>query len=413
MMGARDAAWRQSPSRRKALASLAGVLAGSPLLPATLRAQLDPRSLAEHRRAPSLSEMVTAFDFEPIAFANLPQQLYDFTAHGDGSEFTLRRNRQAFEWFEVVPAGPSIDPGTVDLSMTLLGTPMAYPILVAPTAAQVPLHPDGEIGMHAGATAAADTPMIVSHNTSIPIEKVAAGATGPLWFQFYPTQNLESGRPILDRAHAAGCAAIVVTVDQQASYYERTQRNRHLGGTERGPGRGGGPPAAAAQAITGAARYGLSTRRLWYSWAHLAELRKMIPIPLVVKGILTAEDARLSVEHGMDAIVVSNHGGRSMDYGPSTLEVLPEIVAAVAGRMPIIIDSGFRRGTDVLTALAIGADAVLLGRATRWGLAAFGAPGAQRVLEIVQRELVEAAAAAGAATRGDCKHRLRVTRRPG
>jgi 4-hydroxymandelate oxidase len=231
MMGARDAAWRQSPSRRKALASLAGVLAGSPLLPATLRAQLDPRSLAEHRRAPSLSEMVTAFDFEPIAFANLPQQLYDFTAHGDGSEFTLRRNRQAFEWFEVVPAGPSIDPGTVDLSMTLLGTPMAYPILVAPTAAQVPLHPDGEIGMHAGATAAADTPMIVSHNTSIPIEKVAAGATGPLWFQFYPTQNLESGRPILDRAHAAGCAAIVVTVDQQASYYERTQRNRHLGGT--------------------------------------------------------------------------------------------------------------------------------------------------------------------------------------
>ena len=124
----------------------------------------------------------------------------------------------------------------------------------------------------------------------------------------------------------------------------------------------------------------------------------MLKVPLLVKGILTAEDAEMCVEHGVDGIIVSNHGGRSMDYGPSTLEVLPEIVAAVNRRVPILTDSGYRRGTDILKALALGADAVLLGRATRWALGAFGAPGAQRLLEMMQQELVAAAAAAGRKT---------------
>jgi isopentenyl diphosphate isomerase/L-lactate dehydrogenase-like FMN-dependent dehydrogenase len=142
----------------------------------------------------------------------------------------------------------------------------------------------------------------------------------------------------------------------------------------------------------------LSTGRLWYTWRYLDEVRRLIKVPLVVKGILTAEDATLCLEHGVDAIIVSNHGGRSMDYGPSTLEVLPEIVAAVNGRIPVITDSGYRRGGDILKALALGADAVLLGRATRWALGAFGPAGAQRLLEMIQRELVDAAALAGRAT---------------
>ena len=338
--------------------------------------------------------MVTAFDFEPVMFANIPLSIYDYTAHGDGSEFTLRRNRQAFDWVDLVP-GASIDPAQVDLSCEIFGMKLRFPIMVAPTATMVPLHPDGEIGMYRAATEASNTPMIVSHNTSTAIDRIAAGAKGPLWWQFYPSQSLDATREILDSALTAGCRAVVVTVDQQASYYERSAQDRNLGGRGAGRGRGGAPAPSSTAAATGPARYRLQPGRLWYTWQYLDEVRRMLKVPLLVKGILTAEDAVMCVEHGVDGIIVSNHGGRSMDYGPSTLEVLPEIVAAVNRRVPILTDSGYRRGTDILKALALGADAVLLGRATRWALGAFGAPGAQRLLEMMQRELVAAAAAAG------------------
>ena len=395
-MGPIESRWLHSRSRRKALAALAGLAAGSPLVRSGAAAQLDPRPLKEHRRLPGLDEMTTAFDFEPVMFANIPLSVYDYTAHGDGSEFTLRRNRQAFDWVDLVP-GAAADPGQVDLSCEILGIKMQFPIMVAPTATMVPLHPDGEIGMYRAATEASNTPMIVSHNTSTAVDRIAAGAKGPLWWQFYPSQSLEATKEILDSALTAGCRAVVVTVDQQASYYERSAQDRNLGGRGAGRGRGGAaaPPAAAA---AGPARYRLQPGRLWYTWRYLDEVRRMLKVPLLVKGILTAEDAVMCVEHGVDGIIVSNHGGRSMDYGPSTLEVLPEIVAAVNRRVPILTDSGYRRGTDILKALALGADAVLLGRTTRWALGAFGAPGAQRLLEMMQQELVAAAAAAGRKT---------------
>jgi 4-hydroxymandelate oxidase len=385
--------WRQSVSRRKAITRLAAALAGSPLFQPVLSAQIDPRPLTEHKRLPGLDEMMGSFDFEPVFFANVPLVTYDYTAHGDGSEFTVRRNRQAFDWVDLVP-GTRVDPKIVDLSTEVLGTRLKYPIMVAPSAVQVPLHPDGESGMHRGATAASNTPMILSQVTSTPVDKVAAAATGSLWAQFYPQQDRAAGRRILEEVQAAGCTGIVVTVDQQASYYERTEQDRNLGGGPRRAGRG----QAAPQATTGPALYRVSTGRLWYTWQYFDEVRKIVKVPLLVKGILTAEDAMLCLEHGVDGIIVSNHGGRSMDYGPSTLEVLPEIVAAVGGRVPVITDSGYRRGTDILKALALGADAVLLGRTPRWALGAFGAAGVQRLLEIMQRELVDAAAAAGRAT---------------
>ena len=387
--------WRHSRSRRRALASLAGLVAGTPLVAGA--AQQDPRPLKDHKRTPGLDEMFSSFDFEPVMFANLPMSIYDYTAHGDGSEFTLRRNREAFEWVELVP-GRAIDRARVDLSCELLGLKMKYPIMVAPTASMVPLHPDGEAGMHRAATAAANTPMIVSHNTSMPIDRIAPAATGPLWWQLYPypPQGRETSREVLDKVQAAGCTAVVVTVDQQASYYERTAQDRNLGGTPRPSGRGGAPAGAAP--TSGPALYRLSPGRLWYTWQYLDEVRQMIKVPLLVKGIVTAEDAMLCVERGIDGIIVSNHGGRSMDYGPSTLEVLPEIVAAVKGRVPVITDSGYRRGSDILKALALGANAVLLGRTTRWALGAFGPAGAQRLLEMIQQELVDAAASTGRAT---------------
>jgi isopentenyl diphosphate isomerase/L-lactate dehydrogenase-like FMN-dependent dehydrogenase len=396
-MGPIETQWLHSPSRRKALAALAGMVASSPLVGSRVSAQLDPRPLKDHKRAPGLDEMMTVFDFEPILFANVPQSVYDYTAHGDGSEFTLRRNRQAFSWVDIV-TGTAIDVSRVDLSTELFGMRMTYPIMVAPTAFQLPLHPDGESGMYRAATEAANTPMIVSTNTSTPIDRLAAAAKGRLWWQFYPVNSLENSKEILDRALTAGCSAVVVTVDQQASYYERSLHSRNLAG--RGTGRGGrGGGATPTTPTSGPARYRLTAGRLWYTWDYFDQIRRMVKVPLLVKGILTAEDAALCLAHGVDGIVVSNHGGRSMDYGPSTIEVLPEIVATVKRRIPVLIDSGFRRGSDILKALALGADAVLLGRATRWGLGAFGAPGAERVLEIMQRELVEAAAATGRATR--------------
>lgn len=395
-MSRSEGAWVASRSRRRALMRMAGLLAGSPLLPAGLKAQLDPRPFADHRRVAGINEMLVAFDFEPVFFGNLSQRVYDYTAHGDGSEFTLRRNRQAFEWVDLLP-GPAVDPKTVDVSSTLFGTQMKFPIIVAPSASMVALHPDGEIGMHRAATAASNTPMILSQNTSTGVGEVGAAAKGPLWWQFYPQQDLTASRRTLETAQTAGCLGVVLTVDQQASYYERTQHDRNLGGSARGDtARGFGAGAAP----TGAARYRVATSRLWYTWQYLRDIRPFVKGPLVVKGILTAEDARLCLEYGADGIIVSNHGGRSMDYGPSTLEVLPEIVAAVGGRIPVITDSGYRRGSDILKALALGANAVMLGRAPRWALGAFGVAGVERLLGIMQRELVEAAAAAGRATLG-------------
>jgi 4-hydroxymandelate oxidase len=395
-----ERSWLTKPSRRTALARVAGFMAASPI--AAVAAQVDPKPLSEHRRALSLAEMQTSFDFEPVFFGNVLLPVYDYTAHGDGSEFTLRRNRQAYDWVDIVPARAAIPASQVDLSSELLGVTMKFPIVVAPTAAMVPLNPDGEIGMFKAATAASNTLMILSINTSTPAALVAPAAPGgTLWGQFYPVENRATTQRVMDTYQNAGVGGIVVTVDQQASFYERTQQDRNFGGRVartggRGAGAGGGDAA-----LTGSARYRINAGRLWYTWQYIDDMRKMVKGPLVIKGILDPEDARLAIEHGADAIIVSNHGGRSMDYGPSSLEVLPEIVAAVNGRIPVLFDGGIRRGADIFKALALGANAVMLGRTTRWGLAAFGAAGAQRLIEVLQQELVQVAAAAGCAKLSD------------
>jgi 4-hydroxymandelate oxidase len=381
-MGPVERRWRRSPTRRDALASLAALVAGSPLL----ARQRDPAQIAGHRRIPGFAEMRDIFDFEPVFRANVTQAVYDYTAHGADSEFTMRRNRDAFDWVDIV-ARPAIAPSAVDTTTTVLGLSLDFPLLVAPTALQSALHPDGEVGMR-GAAITAKTPYIISNNSSQPAEKIASSsAAGPVWFQFYPRRSLDESRAMLERVQNAGCSAVVVTVDQQATTYERTLHLRNLGGTVRGP-----LPRPGANARN---PYRVGDGRLWYEWSYLERIRPFIAGPLLVKGILTAEDARLCLEHGAQGIIVSNHGGRSLDYGPSTLEVLPEIVEAVGGRVPVLVDSGFRRGSDVMKALALGANAVCLGRAARWGFGAFGPQGAQRVIEMVQAELVAAMAAAG------------------
>jgi isopentenyl diphosphate isomerase/L-lactate dehydrogenase-like FMN-dependent dehydrogenase len=371
-------------------------MAASPV--AAAMAQTDPRPLSEVRRALSLAEMQTSFDFEPVFFGNVPVKTYDYTAHGDGSEFTLRRNRQAYDWVDIMPTRAPIPASQVDLSSELLGVKMKFPIIVGPSSGQGALHPDGEIGMFKGVTAASAV-MIIASGPTIPVAKVVPAAPGgTLWEQFYPIENLANTQRAMDDYHNLGLDNIMVTVDQQASYYERDERELNFGGRVRGVGGGG---EGGAQAPTGSARYRVSARRLWYSWQYIDAVRKMVKGKMLIKGILDPEDAKLAIEHGADAITVSNHGGRSMDYGPSTLEVLPEIVAAVNGRIPVLFDSGLRRGTDIFKALALGANGVQIGRAARWGLGAFGAAGAQRVIEMLQQELVQVAAASGCAKLSD------------
>jgi 4-hydroxymandelate oxidase len=389
-VGTIDQRWRHSLTRREALLGLAGFLASSPLL----GAQQDPRPLKDHKRVPALDEMMTAFDFEPVCFANMTLANYDYMAHGADSEFTLRRNRDAFDWVQLVQR-PGATAASLDTSSELFGIKLDTPIFVAPSTRQRDLHPDGDVGMYVGATAT-KTPLIVASGSSIPIDKIASAANGPRWSQFYPINNLDASREQITRFQANGARAIVVTVDQQTSVYERDLHDRNLGGT---PRRAGGVAAAAAAAkapaTKGPALYRVDARRMWYSWKYLDDIRPIIKGHMLIKGILTAEDAKLCVERGFDGIIVSNHGGRSMDYGPSTLEVLPEIVDAVGGKIPVLVDSGFRRGSDIVKAIAFGASAVCLGRAPRWGLGAFGPPGVQRLLETVQAEFREAMASTG------------------
>ena len=383
-MGKIEQRWRHGMSRRKALCGLASFMAASPLL----HAQRDPWPLDPHRRFLGFDEMRDIFDFEPIFRANVPLAVYDYTAHGTESEFTLYRNRDAFDWVDLIGRG-GVDPASVDTSAELFGHAMPSPIMLAPTARQRDLHPDGELGMHRAATTTGTT-MIVSNVSSFPFPRIAQAAEGPLWFQRYASREMEPNRAALGTAQEVGAQTIVVTIDQQASYYERDLHVRHLGGAPRRVTRRERPNPPNP--------YRVGAGRLWYEWTLFDDLRPMCEVPMLAKGVLTGEGAKKCLEHGVDGIIVSNHGGRALDYGPSSLEVLEEVVEAVGGRVPVMIDSGFRRGSDALKALALGADAVCFGRASRWGLGAFGEQGAQKVLEILNAELRQAMAFAGVAS---------------
>src|SRR5579872_5106857 len=284
-----ERSWLTNPARRTAMARLAGLMAASPVAAAV--AQPDPRPLSEHHRFLSLAEMQTSFDFEPVLFSNVILPIYDYTAHGDGSEFTLRRNRQAYDWVDILPSHTGVPASQVDLSSELLGVKMKFPIIVAPTAAMVPLNPDGEIGMFKAATAASNTLMMLSVNTSTPHAKVVPAAPGgTLWAQFYPLENLAATQRSMDTFQNAGCNGIVVTIDQQASYYERTQQDRNFGGRVARTSGLGASAGGAAAALAGAARYRINGFRLWYTWQYIDDMRKMVKGPLVIKGILDPED---------------------------------------------------------------------------------------------------------------------------
>src|SRR5689334_12578215 len=209
---------------------MAGFLAGSPLL----CGQQDP--FRDHSRVPALNELTTAFDFEPVAYAKVPRYNYDYTAYGTDGEFTLRRNRKAFDWVELVP-NRAPDLAGIQTFTEIFGAKMNFPILISPSAGHLMLHPDGELATYQGAVGASNTTFIVSHVSSFPFEKIAASAKGVLWFQLYPRLEPDDNREVLERVQAAGAKAVVVTIDQQADVHERALHDRHLGASRGAPPR--------------------------------------------------------------------------------------------------------------------------------------------------------------------------------
>src|SRR3989440_4940111 len=330
----------------------------------------------------SFLEPVNVFDFEALAQARMEPAAWDYFQSGVDDEVTLRANCIAFERIRLRPR-MLIDVSTCAMRTTGLGTPVSMPILIAPTGFQCLAHPEGEC-VTAQAAGNVDTLMVASSSATRSLEDIARAASGPLWFQlyFYGHKNAES---LVHRAEVAGYHALVITVD--APRWGRKERAMRSSFSL--------PSHLVEANFSGEEdvdEYAAIT------WEGLDWLRSLTALPIILKGILTAEDAVLAIEHGVDGIVVSNHGGRQLDSVPASIEALPEVVEAAGGRCEIYLDGGIRRGTDILKALALGARAVLIGRPILWGLAANGLEGVSHVLELLCAELELAMSLAGCPT---------------
>jgi 4-hydroxymandelate oxidase len=347
---------------------------------------------------------LTVEDYEEQARQLLPQLVYDYYAGGAGDEWTLRENRRAFERWVLRPRF-LVDTSDLDLRTTVLGQEIDFPVMVAPTAFHRLAHPEGELATARG-TAAAGTLMVVSTISTTSLEDVAATVEGPKWFQLYMHKDRELTAELVKRAYHRGYSAIVLTVDTPLLGRRlRDERNDFTLPPGIGLANLEGVPLP-AEPGSNLFRYFADQLEIAMTWEDVAWLQGLSPLPVLLKGILTGEDASRSVEAGVRGIVVSNHGGRQLDGAPATLDVLPEIVKAVHGRAEVYLDGGVRRGTDVLKALGLGARAALVGRPVLWGLATGGEDGVREVLLMLKAELALAMTLAGRRTVGDIDRSL-------
>jgi 4-hydroxymandelate oxidase len=352
-------------------------------------------------------EPLSLRDFEAEAKRRLDTATYDLFAGGADDEVTLRANESAFKSLALVPRVLQGQP-VPDLDLTLLGSRVAMPVFLAPTAFQRLAHPEGECAT-ARAAAAANTIMTVSMAATVAVEEITdaartkAGDGVKLWFQIYIQPDLGFTQAVIRRAETAGCQALVITVDSPV--FGRRERDLRNGFSDL-------PSGMCCENMrerTSSDEYG-PPRSIAFSselsWDHIAWLRRTTSLPIILKGILHPDDAKLAVHHGVDAIIVSNHGGRQLDTVPATIEVLPAMAKAINGDIPLLLDGGIRRGTDVVKALALGATAVMIGRPALWGLAVAGEEGVARVLEMLRSELERALTLCGCATLKDVNRNL-------
>ena len=356
-------------------------LAGSPLF-APAWAQENADVIADPKDA------LNVMDFEPVARKALPPAHWGYMATGVDDDATLKANREAFRHIQLRPRR-LVDVTRADLRTELFGTTWETPIIVCPVGSQKAFHADGEL---ATARAAKSKRMvqILSTVTSSPVEEVGKELGRPPWYQLYPTSRWEVTEKLVKHAEAAGCPVLVLTVDLPAGRNTETAtRFRRMDtrncGTCHGPA---GPGALTRRPMfAGIDTSGLTVYGPAVTWESVRKLKALTPMKVMLKGIETREDAQLCRENGVDGIIVSNHGGRAEESGRATIDCLPEVVDGAGGRLPVIVDGGFRRGTDIFKALALGARAIGIGRPYIWGLAAFGQPGVERVLDILRAEL--------------------------
>jgi isopentenyl diphosphate isomerase/L-lactate dehydrogenase-like FMN-dependent dehydrogenase len=374
-----------------------GFLAASPLIAPGFQA------LAQEQRLPDPSiwgprtldkliasprEAINVFDFEPVMHANVPPAHFGYMATGIDDEVTLRANRDGFLKFQLRPRR-LIDVSRLDLRMELFGQTYPSPIVLAPTGSNRAFHEDGELAVTRAARKG-DHLQMLSTVATTSIEQAMEARGRPLWFQLYPTNRWEVAEALARRAEKAGVETIVVTADVLARQnWETLVRLWRTDKRDCGSCHGLGlasfvkrKPNFDGLDVSGITSTGATN----LTWDFIKRMRGTVKTRLVLKGLMTAEDARLAIDNGLDAIVVSNHGGRAEDSGRSTIDALPEIIEAVDGRIPVLVDSGFRRGTDIAKALALGARAVCIGRPYLWGLGAFGQAGVERVLDLLQQE---------------------------
>ena len=350
------------------------------------------RQAQSARLIQSADEAVNVFDLQAVARENIPPSHYAYLATGVDDDATLMANRQGFADLRL-NARRLVDVSTIDMSVELFGMRWPTPIIIAPCGSQRAFHADGEIAV-ARAARAKNHLQVLSTVTTTSVEDVTAARGAPVWYQLYPTSSWTITEALLRRAEGAGCPVVVLTVDLPVGSKRDSQligaradtRNCascHADGFENFATYVRGKPMFDGLDVSGIP--GLRTPGL--TWDFIGRLKEATTMNVVVKGIMTAADARLCVDNGADGIVVSNHGGRSEDSRMATIAVLPEIAAAVGRRVPLLMDSGIRRGTDVFKALALGADAILVGRPYLWGLGAFGQAGVEAALEILRSEL--------------------------
>ncbi|MFO0554878.1 MAG: alpha-hydroxy acid oxidase [Polyangiaceae bacterium] len=359
------------------------------------------------KKKQSNERLLTIRDFERAAREKLTRAAYDYYRSGSDRERARDRNERAFEqwviWYRVL-----VDVSECDLSTTVLGTPIKSPVLVAPTAYHRLADPEGELAT-ARAAAKAGTIFVGSTMATTSLEQVAEAVQSPKWFQLYVHRDREFTRTLVERAETAGYDALVVTIDTPVLGRRlRDERNRFAlpAGLEMANlvalATGEDTPAAGSLLTS----YVASRHDAAFTWDDLEWLRSLSHLPILLKGIVRADDATRACSYGVAGIIVSNHGGRQLDDAPATLDALPGVVDAVAGRAEILMDGGVRWGSDVFKALALGARAVLVGRPVLWGLAARGEAGVEEVLALLADDLARTMALAGTRAIGDIDRKI-------
>jgi 4-hydroxymandelate oxidase len=350
--------------------------------------------------SPIPREIVALADYESAARARMAAAAWESIAGGSADEHTLAANRTGFARLRL--NGRVLAPmDGAHTRLDLLGLALDHPILVAPTAWHRLVHPEGEAATALGAAALRAT-MVVSALASLPLEAIAAQAQAPLWFQLYVQPDRGFTHALVRRAEAAGYRAIVVTVDAPVTLRNREQRiGFQLPPDVEPVNLRDGPPPPAGRAAAHESEVFAGLLDGTPQWADIAALRRQTGLPILLKGIMHPEDALRGIEAGADALIVSNHGGRVLDTMPASIEALPRIAKVVAGRVPLLLDGGISRGTDVLKALALGAQAVLVGRPILHALAVAGATGVAHVLKLLRTELEIAMAQTGCRTLAD------------